>query len=151
MTDSSRCLHLVEAAPVALDRNGLEVLTRDECLRLLGEKSVGRLGLTVGALPTVIPVNYRLIGDRVYFRTSTSERIRAATNCAVVAFEVDAIDEERHDGWTVVVTGVTEPIEHRDNLERLEEIGVPQWTPADQPRLVSISTEVMAGRRLSSQ
>ena len=144
-----RTLHIVDATQAALDRHGLQILDRSECMELLASKSVGRLGLTVGALPTVMPVNYRLIGDRIYFRTGSTERLRAATNCAVVAFEVDEIDEEHHNGWTVVVTGVTEPIEHRDIAERLEQIGVPQWVPIPQTRFVSLSTDVVTGRRLS--
>ncbi len=140
---------MIDLSRFEVDRNGLEILTRDECLRLLATKSIGRIGLTVGALPTVLPVNYRLIGDRIYFRTGNTQRLRAATTCAVVAFEVDYVDEEHHNGWTVVVTGVTEPIEHRDIAERLESIGVPQWAPIPQTRLVSLSTEVISGRRLA--
>lgn len=140
---------MIDLSRFEVDRNGLEILPRDECLRLLATKSIGRIGLTVGALPTVLPVNYRLIGDRIYFRTGNTERLRAATTCAVVAFEVDHIDEEHHHGWTVVVTGVTEPIEHRDIVERLESIGVPQWAPIPQTRLVSLSTDVISGRRLA--
>ena len=140
---------MIDITRLEVDHNGLEILDRAECLRLLGGHSIGRLGLTVGALPTVLPVNYRLIADRVYFRTSSTERVRAATTCAVVAFEVDCFDEELRSGWTVVVTGVTEPIEHLDIAERLEAIGVPAWAPVPQTRFVSLSTEVLTGRRLS--
>lgn len=130
------------------DRDGLEILGRQECLKLLATKSLGRLGLTVGALPSVLPVNYRLIGDRLYFRISAGERLRAATTCAVVAFEVDCFDEKLREGWTVMVTGVTEPIEHADILERLESIGIPNWSPTPLRRVVAISTDVITGRRL---
>ena len=52
-----------------VDRNGLEVLDRAECLRLLGTASLGRIGLTSGALPTVLPVNFRLIDDEIRLTT----------------------------------------------------------------------------------
>jgi hypothetical protein len=40
-----------------VDHNGLEVLGRDECLRLLGTATLGRIGVTSGALPGVSAAN----------------------------------------------------------------------------------------------
>ena len=40
-----------EPPPGTLDRNGLEVLGRDECLALVGTVGVGRIGLSMRALP----------------------------------------------------------------------------------------------------
>lgn len=143
-------LHLVsEHAPPAHDRNGLEVLSEAECFRLLASKSLGRVGLTVGALPTVLPVNFRLIGEHIYFRTSAGPKLEAATSCAVVAFEVDDIDPISHDGWSVVVTGVARPVENAEEISRLDAIGIPLWTPAPQTRVVAISADVVTGRRLN--
>ena len=127
------------------------MLDRQDCLALLATRSLARVGLTIGALPSVLLVNYRLIGERLYFRTSRDARLQMATTCAVVAFEVDSIDEATHTGWSVVVTGVTEPIEHRDIAERIEAIGVPDWSPSPKPRLVGLSTEIVTGRRLRSR
>lgn len=39
----------------------LEALSPEECLTLLRDNVVGRIGLTVDDLPTVLPVNYRLV------------------------------------------------------------------------------------------
>src|SRR4030095_14183770 len=79
-----------EEAPLIMevDRNGLEVLDRDECLRLLARATLGRLGFTSGALPTVLPVSYHLDGDRILVRTRRGGRLDAALCDAVVAFEV---------------------------------------------------------------
>lgn len=38
-----------------MDRNGLEVLDRPWCLRLLQGATLGRVGMTMGALPVVRP------------------------------------------------------------------------------------------------
>ena len=40
---------------------GLELLTDDECRRLLGMGEVGRVGIPIGALPAIFPVNDRLL------------------------------------------------------------------------------------------
>ena len=44
---------------VSYDRNGLEILDRASCLQLLGSAHVGRIALTMGALPVVFPVHPR--------------------------------------------------------------------------------------------
>lgn len=132
-----------------LDIKQTQGLDRSECLRLVASRSVGRLGLTIGALPTVIPVNYRLIGERLYFRIGDDEKLRAATTCAVVAFQVDDIDESEHGGWSVVLTGIAEPIEHADIQERLESIGIPDWLPAARHAIVGLATDVVAGCRFN--
>ena len=72
-----------------LDRNGLEVLDREESLRLLGTAALGRIAVTSAALPLVLPVNFRFDGRQVLIRTGAGTRLDAATDHAVVAFEVD--------------------------------------------------------------
>ena len=63
-----------------LDRNGLEVLDREESLRLLGTAVLGRIAVTSAALPLVLPVNFRFDGRQVLIRTSP-----AATSPAMTA------------------------------------------------------------------
>ena len=61
-----------------VDRNGLEVLDRDECLRLLAFATIGRVGFTSGALPAVLPVNFHLDGERILVRTGRGSKLDAA-------------------------------------------------------------------------
>ena len=83
---------------VEIDRNGLEILDREACLRLLATRSLGRIGCTSGALPIVLPVNFRLVGDVIVVRTGFGTKLHAAADNAVVAFEVDEIDPVSHLG-----------------------------------------------------
>jgi nitroimidazol reductase NimA-like FMN-containing flavoprotein (pyridoxamine 5'-phosphate oxidase superfamily) len=133
-----------------IDRNGLEVLGRDECMRLLASASLGRLGITTGALPTVLPVNFRLVGDQVVFRTGSGTKLDAATDNAVVAFEVDDMDPVWHTGWSVVVTGVAREVTDPDELAAIELTSIPHWAPDHASRLVAVSTEIVTGRRVRS-
>ena len=96
-----------------VDRNGLEVLDRAECLQLLALRRFGRLGLTSGALPTILPVNYWFDGSSIYVRTSPGSKLDAALRGAVVAFEVDDIEPMEHAGWGVVVTGIAREVTER--------------------------------------
>src|SRR5215471_15598553 len=93
-----------------IDRNGLEVLGRDESLRLLSSAVLGRIAVSSGALPTILPVNFRFDGRRILFRTGVGSKLSAATDHAVVAFEVDEIDAATQTGWSVMVTGVAREV-----------------------------------------
>jgi nitroimidazol reductase NimA-like FMN-containing flavoprotein (pyridoxamine 5'-phosphate oxidase superfamily) len=134
-----------------VDRNGLEVLGRDECLRLLRSATIGRVGTTIGALPTVLPVNFRVVGDRIVFRTTVGTKLDAATTNSVVAFEADAIDPMSHAGWSVVVTGIAREVTEPDELSALLAANIPFWAPTTDGHVVSIRTEMISGRRLSPQ
>lgn len=131
-----------------VDRNGLEVLDRVECLRLLTTATLGRIGVTSRSLPTVLPVNFKLDGEKILVRTGVGSKLDAATQNAVVAFEVDDFDPMYHAGWSVVVTGVTSEITDPDELERLRVTSVPRWAPYGDGRVIAISTELVSGRRV---
>jgi nitroimidazol reductase NimA-like FMN-containing flavoprotein (pyridoxamine 5'-phosphate oxidase superfamily) len=76
------------------DRNGLRVLPRDECIRLLAtnELSLGRVAFVDYGRPIVLPVNYRIRDDAVIFWTDPGSELDAATRVDWVAFEVDQVD-----------------------------------------------------------
>ena len=131
-----------------VDRNGLEVLDREECLRLLERATLGRVGVTTAALPSVLPVNFRLAGNRIVFRTGTGTKLAAATRNAVVAFEVDDIDPVNHTGWSVVVTGVARPVVDPDDLARLNGLGIARWAAGADGHVVEVSLEIVSGRRI---
>jgi len=130
-----------------IDRNGLEVLDRRESLRLLATATIGRISVTSGALPTVLPVNFRVIDGRIVFRTAPGTKLDAATLNAVVAFEADRIDTDAHEGWSVVVVGVAQRVRD-DEVDGHESGLITRWAPGPGDRLVAISTERVTGRRL---
>jgi uncharacterized protein len=130
------------------DRDGPDVLDRQECLALMGSMMFGRVGISLGALPVVLPVTFRLVGDQIVFSTAPRSKLRAATDHVVIAFEVDDIDPVAQTGWSVLATGmtrrVTDPAEH----EWLMTAGVPCWLSGDHAQLVVVDAEVITGRRL---
>lgn len=130
------------------DKNGLVYLDRAACLELVGSRSFGRVGVTVGALPTVLPVNYRLKNETIYFRSGAGQKLAAATARHVVAFEVDEADAYGHAGWSVVVTGIAEVVEDPMEVLQLEQFGVPSWVVGGNAKLIALATDVVSGRRL---
>lgn len=131
-----------------VDRNGLEVLSRGECLQLLGGATLGRIGITIQALPLILPVNFKLVGHAIVFRTGPGTKLDAATRGSVVAFEADEIEPFSHAGWSVVVTGVAQEVTSPGRIAELALERVPRWAPAAGDQLVEVSTEVMSGRRI---
>lgn len=129
-----------------VDRNGLEVLDRAECLRLLSTATLGRVGTTIAALPVVLPVNFCLLDTSIVFRTGSGTKLDAATRDAVVAFEVDDFEPFTHAGWSVVVTGIAREI--TDPVAQADLGPVPRWAPSGDDRFVSIATDLVTGRRI---
>lgn len=126
----------------------LVTLDRQECLRLLALATVGRVVHTDRALPACTPVNFRLVGEAVVFRTAASSRLAAATADAVVAFEADDIDPARGSGWSVLVTGVATAVRDVSTLVRLDQLGLVAWAGGDREHWVRIAVADVSGRRV---
>jgi nitroimidazol reductase NimA-like FMN-containing flavoprotein (pyridoxamine 5'-phosphate oxidase superfamily) len=133
---------------VEKDRNGLEVLDRAECVRLLSGSSVGRVAVTVGALPVILPVNFLVDGERILIRTGEGTKLDAATRDAVVAFEVDHIEPFAHAGWSVCVTGIAREVDDEEERARVDSLPLPHWTPNGVSHIVAVSLELVSGRRI---
>ena len=132
-----------------VDRNGLEVLDRVECLRLLALATLGRIGFTSGALPTVLPINFYLDRDRILVRTGRGSKLDAALQNAVVAFEADDFDPISHSGWSVAVTGVATEVSDPTELDETHQMPIARWAPAGDEAVLAISTDLVSGRRIT--
>lgn len=135
------------------DRNGLRVLPRDECIRLLAtiELSLGRVAFIDQARPVVLPVNYRVRDDAVIFRTDPGSKLDAATRGAWVAFEVDHVDAWWQEGWSVLVHGRAEHVEDPGELERLQQLlPLHPWAPGAKTHYVRIPMTHVSGRQIIS-
>jgi uncharacterized protein len=134
---------------VEIDRNGLEVLSREDCLRLLGTAVLGRVAVTSGALPTILPVNFDFDGREILIRTGRGTQLDAATRDAVVAFEVDEIEPAWRAGWSVVVTGFARELPDPELVApAAEHPSLGRWASAADDRIVAISPDVVSGRRV---
>lgn len=115
-------------------------ISLEQCWAWLRETSVGRLALSVSALPTIVPVQYG-VSDRGLVLCLGPHRLDPrAVDGAVVAFTTDAIDPVSLTGWSVLVRGIA----------RLDpEIGVdPTCRPSPAGRLVELAATVIEGQRL---
>lgn len=99
---------------------GIRTLSKQECLDLLATVPIGRVGLTLNALPVIFPVNFTLSGDSVIFGSMAGSTLSRATDGAVAAFQADSYDPANRSGWTVMAVGQALHIRDAETLGRLE-------------------------------
>ena len=118
-----------------------ERLDVPECLHLLRTGGVGRVAWQDNAEGlTVLPVNYRVIGDSVVFRTSEASTLARLAKPTRVAFQVDEIDHATAVGWSVLVRGMSDICEVHD---------VDSFLPRDPAVGVAVRIEEVTGRVMS--
>jgi hypothetical protein len=66
----------------------------------------------------------------------------------VVAFEVDRINEDAREGWTVTFLGRAKLITDPAEQARLADLGIDPWAPGERSHFVKIMTETVIGRRI---
>ncbi|CAG4925968.1 unnamed protein product, partial [Acidithrix sp. C25] len=131
------------------DRNGLEMLTGQECLDLLESRDFGRIGLSVNALPAILPVNYRFVDGVIIVLSASGAKLSAATNKSVVAFEVDEYSSEDEYGWSVLAIGVAFRLDEEPTLISKIDNVMEVWIDADSASLLGIRPDIISGRRIS--
>ena len=72
---------------------------------MLATASVGRLALSVRALPLIVPVQYYLDGRRLAVCLGHHGLPERALDETVIAFAADSIDPVTRSGWSVRVQG----------------------------------------------
>lgn len=138
-----------DAVVMTLVDDGLEILSEEECRALLARSDVGRVAVTLGALPAVLPVNYSLLEGDIVFLTGEGTKLRAALRNAVVAFEVDEIDRWREGGWSVPAIGVASEITGAEPLARAKALGIRPWAGGNRTHFVRLHPEFLSGRRIA--
>ncbi|MCP3934156.1 MAG: pyridoxamine 5'-phosphate oxidase family protein [Actinomycetia bacterium] len=132
------------------DRTGLEEIDEDQCWSLASQRSVGRLAVAIGNKPDVFPVNFVIHERTIIVKTAAGLKLAAATIGPGVAFEVDALDEFSHTGWSVVFRGVASEIESLDDVIEAEGLGIDTWADSDKRRFLRIIPTAITGRRVPS-
>jgi uncharacterized protein len=131
-----------------MEPDRLEVLSEAACRWLIAQQRVGRVAVSVGALPAVFPVNYVVAGEEILFFTAEGTKLRAATDNQIVAFEVDHVDPITETGWSVLVVGMAREHTEAAVLAGASAAGLRPWGAGDRPHLVSVTAETLSGRRI---
>jgi len=128
----------------------MQVISPEECYRLLGTNEIGRIVVNAERYPLILPVNYGLDGTTLVIRTHPGTLQEAAEHAAL-SFEVDDIDRRTRTGWSVIVRGQAEEIgpEHREELiARTHGAGVEPWAPGEHGTWLRVIPHEISGRRI---
>lgn len=126
--------------------DGLSSLSREECLDLLRRHRLGRVSVSIGALPAILPVNYVVRDDEIVFRTAPGTKLSAALMDSVVGFEIDSGDADGSAGWSVLVVGHAIEVRDHETLEQLRAMPLRSWAPGDRDNFVRIPLTHVSGR-----
>ncbi|MGA2528804.1 MAG: pyridoxamine 5'-phosphate oxidase family protein [Acidimicrobiales bacterium] len=126
-----------------------EDIERNDCLELLRSESVGRVALTARALPVVLPVNFAMLDGDIVWRSAQGTKINDASAGFVVAFEVDSYEQDRKQGWSVMVQGLAHVITDGEQLDRARELPLEPWAlEGEADRYVRLVPNIVTGMRV---
>jgi len=147
--DPDRIHHRDPLSARSHDHLGLEVLDEAECRALLASRTIGRVGLSMDALPVILPVNYAVMDDAILIRSTEGSKLSAAWRGAVVAFEIDDYDPLTHTGWSVLVQGTARVLNAPVELASARQQPLEPWAHPEEGAFVSITCDLLSGRRLA--
>ena len=122
-------------------------LSSEECLELLGSVTVGHVAVSIDALPAIRTVRFVLTPAHVVFKAGANSRLRRAAKNAVVAFHADSCNEDRREGWCVLVQGLGDEVTDLADLAELR----PQldlWAPEDEEAFLRVSLSHVTGEHV---
>jgi nitroimidazol reductase NimA-like FMN-containing flavoprotein (pyridoxamine 5'-phosphate oxidase superfamily) len=114
----------------------------------LRQADVGRVGVLVNGHPEIFPVNYVVddAGD-IFFRTDPGTKLDGAARADIIAFEIDGIDEERQNGWSVLAVGAAHLVAETQQIHTIRSRLQP-WAAGDKANIVRLHVTKLTGRRI---
>lgn len=137
------------SAPAEGGQPRLRDLAADACMRLVGERGVGRFVFRARRGPVALPVNYSVVGGNLWFRTGAGSELAADVPDAPVSFEVDRWDESLRSGWSVLITGRVQRVPEADGPQDWSE-GPAPWPAGDHSVLLRLIPLQVTGRLLAA-
>ena len=127
--------------------HGMDILDPDECWSLLRGSVVGRVAISIANRPDIFPINYVVDHGTVVFRTAEGTKLAGAVLGTGVAFEVDGLDTQVNEAWSVVVKGRATEIKALHELFDAADLPLFPWLASPKHRFVRIVPEEVTGRR----
>ena len=126
-------------------------LSENECVKLLAEQTVGRIGFMTSDGPQILPVSYQYRFGSVIFRTSPAGALAGLAQRTNVAFEVDKVDERGRSGCSVLVRGFAEAMVHNYPLASTWETSPVPWADGTRNLFIEIKPRKISGRSVHAQ
>ena len=123
------------------------LLSRSRCQELLESQSIGRVAWQAADGPQILPVTYAYHDGTIIFRTSPYGVLSELVRPTDVALEIDELDQESRQGWSVLVQGRAQGIAEPDQLVRMWAVGgVVPWASCVRNVFIQIIPHRITGR-----
>ena len=126
----------------------LETLSEAECRAYLGTQGIGRFVFVSARGPVAVPVNYKMLGDHIVFRTHAWTTLAESAEQRRVSIEVDHIDEALAEGWSVLASGRAHRVTDAAELEQVKALAVRPWAAGERETYIRLVPTAITGRRL---
>ena len=124
-------------------------LTVEECLELLKGGLIGRVAMCTPTGPRIVPLNYAMYDGSIVVRTTPYSELGTYGWNTDLAFEIDHLDYEKHQGWSVVAIGRAELIEDPDELHEVRTGWDPTpWAGGRRHLYIKLRWRDLTGRRI---
>ncbi|GAA4038501.1 hypothetical protein GCM10023063_24590 [Arthrobacter methylotrophus] len=126
-----------------------EELSQEQCWELLRSKATGRFGFIEQGRVVILPVNYVVDGQSIYFRTTGDGSIAGAVPSPESTFQIDDSRADRSEGWSVLVSGASSRVEDEDLLTRLwGKVMAEPWAGGARNLFIRIQADRVSGRHV---
>jgi nitroimidazol reductase NimA-like FMN-containing flavoprotein (pyridoxamine 5'-phosphate oxidase superfamily) len=129
-----------------MNTDNIATLVAYDCWALLEEAEVARIAWRSGDGIGLVPVNYVVVDGALWFRTDAESELARGCGGQSVVVEVDHVDTESGDGWSILVHGVPELIDVLDVPDMVVEMRV--WAGGPRTQFIRIEPDRVTGRRL---
>jgi nitroimidazol reductase NimA-like FMN-containing flavoprotein (pyridoxamine 5'-phosphate oxidase superfamily) len=120
------------------------------CVELLQTQTTGRVAWHNADVLEILPVTYVWYEDSVIFRTSPHGPLSELSQPTDVAFEIDELDQQHHQGWSVVVHGQAQGVVRPADVLRLWAVSGVPWAPGMRNLLIRITPTRVTGRQVAA-
>ena len=131
-----------------LQQPHLDTLTREECLELLPQAVVGRVGYVADGLAIIVPVNFTVLDGDIVFCVAKGRTLSWLNLRGRLSFQADENRTANHEGWSVLIHGVAREVTDPDELALLRRRPPHSWLRSPEEHWVRIQVESISGRAL---
>lgn len=124
-------------------------LTSQECQEHLERGGIGRLAFVTPDGLRIVPLNFTTNGAAVVFRTVPDSELGRYGEGAEAVFEIDGVDDEAEEGWSVVAFGRLERPSEADEVWDGHGWRNPTpWTGGPRNFHLKLPWQTVTGRRI---
>lgn len=130
------------------DDNPVRIMSDELCWERLRAEEFGRMAFHLADEVHIIPINYAIDGQRIVFRTAEGSKLLGVVMNDDVAFEIDRIDQDDENAWSVIARGRASILEGED-ARNADNLRLRPWVSTEKFNVVAITVDEISGREFT--